>query len=78
MLIFAPGRRFPYQHLQDLQGRSIATVRGYGYAGSEYFQRNDGADARVLIYLMTPVFWIAWSGAISSMRMRSCRRHVGR
>ena len=52
MLIFAPGRRFPYQHLQDLQGRSIATVRGYGYACSEYFQRNDGADARALIYLV--------------------------
>lgn len=27
---------------------------------------------------MTPVFWIAWSGAIFSMRMRSCRHHVGR
>ncbi|VXB42142.1 substrate-binding periplasmic protein [Pseudomonas sp. 8O] len=52
MLIFAPGRRFTYQHLQDLRGRSIATVRGYGYAGSEYFQRNDGADARALIYLV--------------------------
>ena len=52
MLIFAPGRHFPYRHLQDLRGRSIATVRGYGYAGSEYFQRNDGADARALIYLV--------------------------
>lgn len=52
MLIFAPGRRFPYQSLEDLRGRSIATVRGYGYAGSEYFQRNDGADARALIYLV--------------------------
>lgn len=52
MLIFAPGRRFAYQRLQDLQGRSIATVRGYGYAGSEYFQRNDGADVRALIYLV--------------------------
>lgn len=52
MLIFAPGRHFPYQHLQDLRGRSITTVRGYGYAGSEYFQRNDGADARALIYLV--------------------------
>lgn len=52
MLIFAPGKRFSYQRLQDLSGRSIATVRGYGYAGSEYFQRNDGADARALIYLV--------------------------
>ena len=50
ILIFAPGRRFPYRHLEDLRGRSIATVRGYGYAGSEYFQRNDGADVRALIY----------------------------
>nr|WP_261985401.1 MULTISPECIES: hypothetical protein [Pseudomonas] len=31
MLVFAPGRRFAYQRLQDLRGRSIATVRGYGY-----------------------------------------------
>lgn len=52
MLVFAPGRGFPYQRLEDLRGRSIATVRGYGYAGSEYFQRNDGADARALIYLV--------------------------
>ncbi len=50
MLIFAPGRSFPYQRLEDLRGRSIATVRGYGYAGSDYFQRNDGADALALIY----------------------------
>ena len=52
MLIFAPGRRFPYRHLQDLHGHSIATVRGYGYVGSEYFQRNDGADVRALIYMV--------------------------
>jgi len=50
MLIFAPGKRFPYRRLEDLRGRAIATVRGYGYAGSEYFQRNDGADVRALIY----------------------------
>lgn len=50
VLVFAPGRGFPYQRLEDLRGRSIATVRGYGYAGSEYFRRNDGADARALIY----------------------------
>ena len=52
MLIFAPGRRFPYQRLEDLRGRSIATVRGYGYVGSEFFQRNDGADVQALIYLV--------------------------
>ncbi|WFC63657.1 ABC transporter substrate-binding protein [Pseudomonas sp. REST10] len=50
MLLFAPGRGFPFRHLEDLRGRSIATVRGYGYVGSEYFQRNDGADAHALIF----------------------------
>ncbi|MGG2399633.1 substrate-binding periplasmic protein [Pseudomonas sp. SH1-B] len=50
MLIFAPGKSFPYQGLESLSGRSIATVRGYGYVGSEYFQRNDGADAHALVY----------------------------
>ncbi len=50
MLIFPPGRAFPYSRLEDLRGRSIATVRGYGYAGSEHFQRSDGADVRALIY----------------------------
>jgi len=52
VLIFTPGKGFPFRRLDDLRGRSIATVRGYGYAGSEYFQRNDGADARALIYLV--------------------------
>ena len=52
MLVFAPGRRFAYQRLQNLRGRSIATVRGYGYVGSEYFQRHDGADVQALIHLV--------------------------
>lgn len=50
MLLFPPGRAFDYRRLEDLRGHSIATVRGYGYAGSEYFQRNDGADALALVY----------------------------
>ncbi len=50
MLIFPPGKDFPYSHLEDLGGRAIATVRGYGYAGSNHFQRNDGADVQALIY----------------------------
>lgn len=50
MLIFKPGKSFPYRHVEDLRGRSIATVRGYGYVGSDNFQRNDGADVRALIY----------------------------
>ncbi|WP_256665873.1 ABC transporter substrate-binding protein [Pseudomonas sp. 8Z] len=50
MLLFAPGRAFPFSRLEDLQGRSIATVRGYGYVGSEYFQRRDVADTMALIY----------------------------
>ncbi|WGL62362.1 hypothetical protein QDX81_15400 [Pseudomonas sp. CW003PS] len=52
MLVFAPGRRFAYQRLQDLRGRSIATVRGYGYVGCEYFQRHGGADVQALIHLV--------------------------
>lgn len=50
LLLFPPGRAFRYRSLEDLRGRSIATVRGYGYAGSEYFQRNDGSDAQALVY----------------------------
>lgn len=50
MLIFPPGKSFSYARLEDLHGRSIATVRGYGYVGSDRFQRNDGADVRALIY----------------------------
>lgn len=50
MLLFTPGKAFAYRTLDDLRGRSIATVRGYGYVGSEYFQRVDGADAAALIY----------------------------
>lgn len=50
ILLFPPGRAFVYRRMEDLRGRSIATVRGYGYAGSEYFQRNDGADALALVY----------------------------
>ena len=50
ILLFTPGKAFTYRALDDLRGRSIATVRGYGYVGAEYFQRVDGADAASLIY----------------------------
>lgn len=45
VLIFPPGKAFPFTGLQDLRGRTISTVRGYGYAGSHYFTRSDSPDS---------------------------------
>lgn len=45
VLIFPAGRSFPFTRLQDLQGRVISTVRGYGYAGSQYFTRSDSPNS---------------------------------
>jgi ABC-type amino acid transport substrate-binding protein len=45
VLIFPPGRSFPFSRLQDLQGRVISTVRGYGYAGVQYFTRSDSPNS---------------------------------
>lgn len=45
VLIFPPGRAFPFARLQDLQGRTLSTVRGYGYAGSQYFTRSDSPNS---------------------------------
>lgn len=45
VLIFPPGRPFPFNRLQDLQGRTVSTVRGYGYAGSQYFTRSDSPNS---------------------------------
>lgn len=50
VLVFPPAASFAYRQLADLKGRTIATVRGYGYAGSEFFQRNDSPDAMALLY----------------------------
>jgi len=44
ILIFAPKKSFPYEKLQDLTGKTISTVRGYGYVGSHYFKRDDSAS----------------------------------
>lgn len=44
ILIFPAGHDFIYEKLSDLQNRRIATVRGYGYVGSEYFIRDDSGD----------------------------------
>ncbi len=52
ILLFPPGKAFSYRTLEDLRGRAIATVRGYGYAGAGTFTRVDGADAAALIYLV--------------------------
>jgi polar amino acid transport system substrate-binding protein len=46
VLVFPAGRAFVFDQLQDLQGRTIATVRGYGYIGSEYFTRSDSPDSK--------------------------------
>ena len=50
VLVFAPGHAFAFTQLADLRGKTIATVRGYGYAGSEYFRRHDSPDAIALLY----------------------------
>ena len=46
VLVFPVGRAFAFGQLQDLQGHTIATVRGYGYIGSEYFTRSDSPDSK--------------------------------
>lgn len=45
VIIFPRGRQFSFAKLQDLQGRTISTVRGYGYAGSQYFTRVDSPNS---------------------------------
>ncbi|SUD18707.1 substrate-binding periplasmic protein [Aquipseudomonas alcaligenes] len=50
VLVFAPGHAFAFTQLADLRGKTIATVRGYGYVGSEYFRRHDSPDAIALLY----------------------------
>ena len=44
VLIFPVGNSFEFNKLEDLKGKLIATVRGYGYVGSEFFIRNDSSD----------------------------------
>jgi len=44
VLIFPAGQRFEFNKLEDLKGKTIATVRGYGYVGDNYFQRSDSGD----------------------------------
>ncbi len=41
VIVFHRGKRFTFLDLQDLRGRAISTVRGYGYVGSQYFTRVD-------------------------------------
>ncbi|OEC32815.1 hypothetical protein A7D25_22130 [Pseudomonas sp. 21C1] len=45
VMIFPRGRQFSFTKLQDLQGRTISTVRGYGYTGSQYFARVDSPNS---------------------------------
>ena len=49
LLVFPRGKAFAYADLRDLRGKTIATVRGYGYAGSQYFRRLDGPDGLALL-----------------------------
>ncbi len=37
LFVFPKGRRFEVQSLSDLGDKTVATVRGYGYRGSEWF-----------------------------------------
>jgi polar amino acid transport system substrate-binding protein len=45
VIIFPPGRQFAFANLKDLQDRTISTVRGYGYVGSQYFKRVDSPNS---------------------------------
>ena len=44
VLIFPIGKSFEFNKLEDLKGKLISTVRGYGYVGSEFFIRSDSSD----------------------------------
>ena len=44
VLIFPVGKSFEFNELEDLKGKFISTVRGYGYVGSEFFTRSDSGD----------------------------------
>ncbi len=44
VLIFPVGKSFEFNKLEDLKGKLISTVRGYGYVGSEFFIRSDSSD----------------------------------
>ncbi len=44
VLIFPVGKSFEFNKLEDLKGKFISTVRGYGYVGSEFFTRSDSGD----------------------------------
>lgn len=50
VLVFPPGRAFAFAQLEDLRGKTLATVRGYGYVGGEFFLRQDSPDALSLLY----------------------------
>jgi len=44
VLIFPVGKSFKFTNFDDLKGRNISTIRGYGYAGSDIFSRTDSID----------------------------------
>jgi len=44
VLIFPPGKSFEFSQLEDLKGKLISTVMGYGYEGSEFFERSDSMN----------------------------------
>jgi len=44
VLIFPPGKPFEFKQLEDLKDKLISTVMGYGYEGSEFFERSDSIN----------------------------------
>jgi len=44
VLIFPPGQPFEFNQFSDLKGKLISTVMGYGYEGSEFFERSDSMN----------------------------------
>lgn len=52
ILIFPKGKGFAFEGLPSLKGKSLATMLGYGYVGSEYFKRNDTVKNTSLIKMV--------------------------
>ena len=44
ILVFPMGKTFKFENINDLKGRKISTIRGYGYVGDHLFNRSDSVS----------------------------------
>ena len=44
ILVFPLGKAFKFENIEDLKGRKISTIRGYGYVGDHLFTRSDSVS----------------------------------